>query len=300
MTTLKHNGPSPHGAEAHDGYFPPDSVLRKVTGEAVVLLGGGYAILLQLAHPFVAAGVDDYSSYQSDILARLYRTVYFVNSLVCDSRENVESELRQFHAGHARIRGRLGERAGNFSPETGYSGTDPQTKLWVHATMVDSVLKAYERFIRPLTPEECESFYTDTLLLAQLVEIPETILPPTLEAFHAYMDEMVTGDTLVVTETARRLGQAVLYPDVGLLPAASASLLRVVTAELLPERFRRAYGLPWSGSRQLLLNGLSNTVRLLRPVAPAWVWQSPLRRGKLLRFMLWGSESQGARAYQVQ
>lgn len=252
------------------------------------MLGGGHAILLQLAHPFVAAGVDDYSNFQAEILSRLYRTILFMHNLVFEDRQRARLALRQFHAMHERIQGRLQHRAGRFPAGTPYSGTDPETKLWVHATFVDTGLKTYELFIRPLRPEERRKYYADSLVLARLLEIPEEILPQTLEAFQDYMERMLSGDTLAVTDITRRLAHAVLYPRVGFFPALSAGLLRFVTAGLLPERLRREYGLKWGRKHQFLLKVLSRTIRLLRPVVPSWIWQTPVQGGKLTYFLLWG------------
>jgi uncharacterized protein (DUF2236 family) len=273
-----------------NGYFEPESIIRKIHREAVVMLGGGRAILLQLAHPYVAAGVDDHSNFESEILQRLYRTILFMHNLVFQDRQTAKKALRHFHAMHKRIRGRLGHRAGNFSPDTRYSGRDPEAKLWVHATFIDTSLKTYQRFIAPLTPEERRNYYSETLLLAQLMEIPEKIVPKTLEEFYSYIERMLTGDTLAVTATAQRLAHAVLYPKVGFFPSLSAGLLRNVTAGLMTERFRRGYGLNWGWKQQFVMRNLSRTTRMLRPLAPPWIWQTPLQEGKLTHFLLWGSE----------
>lgn len=279
-------------ADKRDGrsYFEPDSMIRRIHREAVVMLGGGRSILLQLAHPYVAAGVDDYSNFEAEILARLYRTIQFMHNLVYQDRDTARRALRGFHAMHERIRGRLGHRSGHLPPETRYSGRDPEAKLWVHATFVDTSLVAYQRFIEPLSADERRDYYTDTLQLARLMEIPEQIVPETYEEFQAYMERMISGESgpLAVTDTARRLADAVLYPDVGLFPALSAGLLRFVTAGLLPDRFSRAYGLKWDRSRQLVLDGMSRSSAFLRPYVPAWIWQNPLLDGKLTSFLLWG------------
>ncbi len=45
---------------SRDGYFAPESVIRRVGNSPVTpLLGGGTAVLLQVAHPLVAVGVVD-------------------------------------------------------------------------------------------------------------------------------------------------------------------------------------------------------------------------------------------------
>lgn len=281
---------SEYSSSQEDGYFAPGSMIRKMHREAVVMLGGGRAILLQLAHPFVAAGVDDHSNFESEILHRLHRTILFMQNLVFQDRQTARRALRHFHAMHKRIKGRLRHRAGNFPSDTEYSGRDPEAKLWVHATFIDTSLKTYQKFIRPLTKKERRDYYSDTLVLARLMEIPEEIIPKTLEEFRSYMDDMLSGDTLAVTSTAQRLAHAVLYPKVGLFPSLSARLLRYVTAGLMTERFRREYELNWGWKQRLVMKSFSESTRLLRPLAPPWIWQTPLQEGKLTHFLLWGNE----------
>lgn len=265
--------------------FPADSLIRRVNAEALVLLGGGRSVLLQLAHPLVAAGVADYSTFQSDPLARLFRTLLFMHTIVFDDRRR-EQALRRFHAIHDCIQGRLRQEAGPFPADTSYSGNDAELKLWVHATFVDSCLQAYERFVMPLTPEELRRYYADTLVLAELLDISPEILPRTVDEFRSYMTAMLEDETLTVTDEARRLATEVLHPQVGLVPSVSAALLRFVTAGLLPERLRAEYGLRWGRRQQRLLDGLSRFTQFLRPFAPPWVWQNPLLGGGLSRLLL--------------
>lgn len=262
-------------------------MIRRVSREGVVLLGGGHAVLLQLAHPFVAAGVDEYSNFQSEILHRLYRTGLFMHTLIFLNRQEALKSIKQFHAIHQRIRGRLRHRAGQFPAGTPYSGVDPQTKLWVHATFVDTGLKVYEKFIKPLNPAERRRYYSDTLILAHLLDIPEEIVPQTMEEFQEYMNEMLDSNLLAVTETTQRLAREVLYPKVSFLPSVSAGLLRLVTAGLLTDRFRREYNLKWSRANEFLLNGFCDTTRFLRPLVHPWLWQTPYQDGKFTHYMLW-------------
>jgi uncharacterized protein (DUF2236 family) len=212
-----------------------------------------------------------------------------MHTLVFGTRRQVQRALDRFQAAHARVQGRLPQAVGPFAAGTPYMAGDPDLKLWVHATLVDTSLLTYQRFVAPLTPEQRSSYYADTRLLAQLLDIPDQSLPPSLPEFQRYVDGMLAGDTLAVDNRARRLAWDVLHPrGVGTVPSASASLLRFVTAGLLPPRLRRAFGLKWGPSRQILLDGLSRTTRLIRPVAPAWVWGSPLQHDGLAQRLLWG------------
>ncbi len=270
------------------GLFTDGSMIRRIGQEALPLLGGGRAVLLQLAHPLVAAGVGDHSNFQSDPLERLYGTLELMHALVFGDRQHVEGALKKFHAMHARINGQISQAIGPYARGRSYTGDDPELKLWVYATLVDTSLISYERFVTPLSAAEREQYYRETKVVARSLGISEADLPPNLTAFGNYMKRMLASDVLAVTDESRELAWHVLDPTVQGLQYASASLLRFVTAGLLPERFRHAFGLRWGARRQALLDGLSRTTRLLRPVAPRWLWQSPQLGGaSFLRRILW-------------
>jgi uncharacterized protein (DUF2236 family) len=262
-------------------------MMHQIGQEALGLLGGGRAVLLQLAHPLVAAGVAEYSDFQADPLSRLLRTLELMHTVVYGNHSEATQALERFQTVHAHIQGQLSEAAGRFPAGTAYTANDPELKFWVLATLIDTSLITYERFVAPLTPDERDRFYADAQILAELFRIPDAIVPPDLDDFHHYIGDMITDDTLAVTHTARQLARDVLYPDVGIIPTASAALLRFATAGTLPERFREAYGLTWNARRQVLLDGLSQFTRLLRPWVPKWIWQSPQLGGSLPRWLLW-------------
>lgn len=268
--------------------FTDQSMIRRVNQEALVLLGGGRAVLLQLAHPLVAAGVADYSSFRSAPLERLFGTLEMMHLLVFGNQQEIKSALEKFHSMHGRIRGRLSQGAGLYPGDTSYTGEDPDLKLWVYATLVDTSLISYERFVAPLSTLERNRFYENTLVLARLLGIPDEDLPSDLESFHSYMQSILASDALAVTDMAHELAWDVLDPNVEGLQYASAILLRFVTAGLLPDRLRQGFELAWGPRRQILLDWLSWTTRLVRPVAPEWLWKSPQLDGaNFLRWLLW-------------
>jgi uncharacterized protein (DUF2236 family) len=210
---------------------------------------------------------------------------------VFEDRLTAEQALTNFHIMHEKIQGTLDHRCGYFPPETVYSGIDPEAKLWVFATFVDTSRKTYELFIQPLNSEELQSYYSDCLLLARLMKIPDQLVPQTPEDFNDYMEEMLSSDILAVTDTTRNIAQYVLYPDVGFFPKTSAALLRFVTAGLLSERFRKAFGLKWSRGREVILNNAGTLIRFLRPIVPVWIWQTPIHKRNLTGFLLWGMQT---------
>ncbi len=271
-----------------EGLFAEQSVIRRVGREALPLLGGGRAVLMQLTHPLIAAGVADHTNFQSDPLDRLYGTLELMHLLVFGKPQQVKEALQKFHTMHGRVQGRISRETGPYQRHTSYTGDDPDLKMWVLATLVDTSLMSYQRFVAPLSPVERGELYQDSLVLAHALGINEETLPQDLVAFQNYMQSMIASQALTVTDQARDLAWEVLKPDVKGLQFASARLLRFVTAGLLPDRFRDSFGLTWGPRRQVLLDGFSRATRLLRPVAPKWLWQSPQLGGaSFLRLLLW-------------
>lgn len=266
-----------------EGLFGPRSLFWTVWQEQAQLLGAGRAILLQLAHPLVAAGVADHSSFQTDPLGRLQRTLNMMLTIVFGDRARAEAMLRQFHAVHVPIQGQLPDPAGPFAAGVAYRAQDPTLKLWVHATLMDTGLLVYERFVRPLSPTEREAFYQDSRLLARREGIHDSLIPPTFQDFNAYMARMLTSDELTVSDTARALAYDVFHPRVWLPLRLAAQVSQWVTAGLLPGPVREAYRLPWSPRHEALLVGLSRVTRLGIPLLPPLLRLMPQARAATSR-----------------
>src|SRR5207245_8325686 len=84
------------------------------------------------------------------------------------------------------------------------------------ATLTDSALLAYERFIGPLTGAERVAYYEESKIGARLFGIPEHVVPSTLDGFEAYVDDMIRGDVLTVGAAARDIAASILRPPVPL------------------------------------------------------------------------------------
>src|SRR3954464_1731513 len=118
-----------------DGLFASDAVIRKVNGEGVLLLGAGRALLMHLAHPSVSAGVADHSGFAADPFARLRRTLDASYTIVFGSEADAREVARRIARVHDHVTG------------PGYAANDPALLLWVHATLVDTALRIYQRFV---------------------------------------------------------------------------------------------------------------------------------------------------------
>ncbi|TFG94827.1 MAG: DUF2236 domain-containing protein [Myxococcales bacterium] len=178
------------------GLFRANSWLRKLASESVLLLGGGRALLLEIAHPLVAAGVAEHSQFREDPFGRLQRTLDAMSTIAFRNRAAALEAARGVERAHARVCGRLADGAGRFPAGTAYSGRDPELMLWVWAALVDTALVVTDRFVGPLAPEARESYYADQRLVARVLGIPAELLPADCADFAAYFDGMLAGDAI--------------------------------------------------------------------------------------------------------
>ena len=245
-----------------DGIYSDDSITRRVNRENILLLGGGRALLMQLAHPKVAAGVDDHSDFRRRPVQRLRRTVLMTMAIVFGTRETALAAARTVNQVHARVRGR------------DYRALDPDLLLWVHATLVDSALVTYQAFVQRLTSAEREDFYQESKLAGEMLGIPRERFPERLVDFDRYLYQMVDSGEVQVTARARELARLVVRPPLRLLPGPVMVPFEVVTTGLLPASLREAYGLAWGRAQQrafkLAVAAVPRIVALTPPVLRVW------------------------------
>lgn len=246
------------------GLFEDDSIVRTVNRENVLLLGGGRALLMQLAHPKVAAGVDEHSDFRTRPMYRLRRTIRLTMAIVFGDRETAMAAARRVNQVHARVTGR------------DYRAMDPDLLLWVHATLVDSALVTYEAFVRRLSPVERDSFYRQMKVPGEMLGIPPSSFPPTVTDFQGYVDKMLESD-LRVGQIALDLSRLVVRPRVLRMPGPVFVPFELVTAGLLPATLREQYGLAWGGGHERLYRFLVRAVPRLVAVTPPLlrVWPLP-------------------------
>jgi uncharacterized protein (DUF2236 family) len=216
-----------------ESLYGPESITWRVNQEPALLLGGGRALLMQLAHPSVAAGVAEHSDFRERPLQRLVRTLELTLALTFGTHDEALTAARQINVVHRRVRGE------------GYTASDPSLLLWVHATLIDSALTTYSAFVRPLLDAEREAYYQEAKLVGSLLGLGGAGYPPRYTEFAGYLAGMLAGDELRVDERARDLAEVVLRPPLRRVPVAVYRPLSAITAGLLPERLRQAYGIPW-------------------------------------------------------
>ena len=227
----------------------------RVNGETVLMLGAGRALLMQLAHPAVAAGVAEHSGFPDDAFRRLFRTLDTMLAITFGDTEQSRRAAERVNGLHGRIRG------------DAYDALDPKLLLWVHATLVDSALLVHDRFVGTLTPSDRDRYYRDMKRQAVELRVPSSVLPGSLGDFERYVRKQVAG--LEVTEEARRLARAILAPPVPLPIRPVGAAFGLITAALLPEPVRAGYGLRRRPAVEAALGTAAALSRGTLPLVPA-------------------------------
>ncbi len=282
--------PSPTtDADDRLGLYGPASEAWALNREAMLLLGAGpRALLLQLAHPQVAAGVADHSDFRSDPWRRLQGTLDSYLRIVYGTGTAARAEIRRLNELHRTITG------------PGYRARDPELSLWVHATLVDSTMVVADAWLEPLSPERRARYYRETLPIGRAFGIPANRLPPDLAAFDAYLAEAIAPDGPVrVGPLARDLAVTVLHPPLGPVlpplagvPAAAYAWTLWPSIGLLPEAIRAGYGLRWGPVERATAAWLVTCWRAWRPLLPAAFRQMPQARAADRRIGREGREVQ--------
>lgn len=248
-----------------EGLFGPGSAIWQVDREAIVFLGAGRALLMQLAHPWVAAAIAEHSSALADPVGRFHRTFEIVFTLVFGSLDQAVATSKRLHRRHAAVTGSMPEGLGPYSAGSSYLANEASALMWVHATLIDTALVAYECVLPPLGPEARVRYYADARRLGAMFGIPPDIQPPDMPAFTGYVEAMLASDTLTVRREAREIGAGVLA-GAGRLPVPA--WYRDVTAALLPERLRAAFELPFGDQERRRAARALRMVRHIYPVLP--------------------------------
>ena len=267
-----------------EGYFEDDSLIRRVNRELVVAFSGARALLLQASHPVMFEGFFIKSEAKEAAHARLARTATIMNTIYFGRRDDADQMTDRVREVHTQINGVLEEPAGKYPAGTPYAADDPQFLLWTLAALVDSADQFYRLYVEELTRDERDALWGDYRLVGKLFGLQEDEMPATIEGFDAYMTEMVEGDQLCVTESAREESLAiVLNPPAPVYMRGLVEAVNFIIIGSLPAKIRRGYGLSWDPLRETMrVGGAAYTKRVLLPLLPQIIRNTPVAGGKLL------------------
>lgn len=271
-------------AQSHHVPAGPGSITWQINGEVCVVAGWGRAILLQLAHPAVAAGAHDHSSFRGSLRAsfrRLHSTIAAMLSITFGDTEDAIAAAAGINTIHDRVSGCVRDGA------TGaYSAHDPHLQRWVHATLLDSMPLIYERLVGPLTLQERDRYCAEAAVMEPLLGMPAGWLPRDSTQLDIYMHAMLAGDGLVVTDTSRALARAVLYPPRWHVAWPAFRAMQLLTIGSLPPSIRDAYGFEWRARDARAYARWTAAMRTMRRLLPRFATEWPMARRRAPRSRL--------------
>ena len=146
-----------------------------------VAIAGTAAITMELLHPSVMAGVSELSDYRTEPLRRARNTAGYVIVTTFGNTEAAEGLIARVRRIHERV---TGERPDGVP----YRAMDPELIGWVHTSIPWMVMRAFERYNRPLSPAERDRYLAEQAVIGHLGgagPIPEAA---------AELDEYVEAD----------------------------------------------------------------------------------------------------------
>jgi uncharacterized protein (DUF2236 family) len=226
--------------------------------DGALVLGGGAAILLQVADPVVARGVAQHSAFSDDPMRRLRHTLGYVYAVSLGEEPQVHRAAGYVDRAHAGVPG----------------ATDPDRQLWVAATLYRTGVEVYELLRGPMPAVLADEVYAASAGFGTALQLPAGLWPADRAAFERYWMDAVAA--LEVGDDARAVARDLLHPR--RVPAwvrAGMPLGRTLTAGLLPASIREAYGLAW---RPRAFRRAVRTARIATRVAPRRLRELPSRR----------------------
>ncbi len=257
------------------------TITERVNGERLIVLAWGRAILMQLAHPLMAQGVADHSSFRDTPLERVRRlhgTIKAMLDLTFGDARASGTAADRINAIHDRVHGRLAEGAGRWAAGTPYSATDPQLLTWVEATLLDSMPLAYQHLVAPLAPADVDGYCGEASAASERLRIPAGLVPASRAALDTYLQGMLASDVLAVTTVARELAREVIDPPGARALWPVATVARLAAIGWLPPRLRAAYGFSWDLDDEARLMAWCRRLRTARRFVPdSWARWSVAR-----------------------
>ncbi|TAL45601.1 MAG: DUF2236 domain-containing protein [Salinibacterium sp.] len=240
--------------------------IADVSADAVLLLGGARAILLQLANPAVGHGVAEHSDFANRPLDRLRATLTYLYVIVFGTAEEAQRVVLGVHAAHASV-----HSAPGATPS--YDARDHHLQLWVAATLYDTAMHMRQLVYGPLSDTDAEALLADYAVVGVTLGVPVALWPANRVAFAEYWRRCESE--LRVDDLTRRVGQTLLHPTTGpFWLRALMPTVRLVTAGLLSPELRQAYDLRHDQRR---FDRLVRRLAAIYPRLPRVITHAPQR-----------------------
>lgn len=220
---------------APDALLDDTSVAWATAARWWAVLGGQRALLLQVAHPQVAAAVSEHSDWEARSLHRLVSTLRTMLVLSFGSEAGARAQADALGRVHGSI-------VGATSDGVAYNATDPDAQAWVLATLVDSLWEVERRFVGRMSESDRDRSVTETRQLARSFDIDLDAFPTDAARFRSWFAER--GTALEPDDRSRVSAQSILNPPIRGVPGAAKRFGAVLACDLLPPPVREALELP--------------------------------------------------------
>jgi uncharacterized protein (DUF2236 family) len=251
---------------------PKGGVTWRAAGDMRLFSASGYALLLQVMHPDVGAGVSQHSNFKEDPWGRLLRTLDYTSSVIFGGPDLAWDVGRRVREMHKEIKGVRpdGQR---------YHALDPVPYAWVHATLAEAIIRAHRLFCSPqLRPDEIDVFWQEWRRMGRLIGVRYRDLPETWPGLLTYFDRMVEEE-LEDTEAAQDVLDSLFSPTAPPLPWMREGMWRFAswpsskagslgTLGLLPPVLRERLGIQWDAKKERRFQRLARIARASRPLMP--------------------------------
>ena len=260
--------------------FGPGSMLWEGMGDQRILLLLGGALIMQTMHPVIGDAVDDRSTYRTDPWGRYQRSITSVQKWVYAGPGAIE-EGERLRRLHATIKG-VGSTGRPFD------ALDPEPYAWVHLTAFERGVTLNRYFFdRPYSPEEERRLYAEILQLGRILQVPDEMMPPTVEDYWKYFEEMVTTKLEAHPTALDVLTRLERTPLPRSLPAqlrfawspvgrSAGRFQRFVTIGTFPPAIRELLGLQWSDHDERRLKRVGRVIARTFPLLPERVRYLPI------------------------
>ena len=207
----------------------PQSLVRAIAAEPVTTLLVQRALVMEVAHPKVAAGVDHHSGFRRLPVRRAWVTADAALRLVFGDSAVARGAAAQIYRTHDRIQGELADGRP-------YTAHDASLLLWVWATLVDTAEVAFTRWVRPFGAGEAERFYEEMVAMGRFLGIPVGLLPADRPAFAGYLESVLESPGLGSDRTSQEMARQVLWFRHWTVPPAAVRVERALALRTLDPR----------------------------------------------------------------
>jgi uncharacterized protein (DUF2236 family) len=259
---------------ADEYYFPPDSAIWRINRERALLLTGTRVLLMQIAHPMVAEAVYHHSYVFQKPLLRLHRTLALTLALVYGTRSEINQAIAEIDAAHRPAVGHLEDAIGAHQAGAAYNPRNPRQARWIFATLVEGAIFGHEKLVAPLSTEDQQAFYEDSMHVGEWMGVPQRLLPATYDGLLDLMQEAIDSQEVIVGEKARTIAPFLTAQSIPLLQFVAYPAYRLAVG-LLPPEIRVQYGYTFRGWEGRLLRGFCGISRTVVPWLPGVVRYAP-------------------------